>query len=457
MVGIGGVGMSGIAQVLLGQGVRVTGSDAAENDLIVDIRSRGATIHIGHQAENVGAPDVVAYSTAIRPDNPELAFAREHGIPLAHRSELLAYAVRDQGTIAVAGTHGKTSTSCMLTHVLVALGEDPTALVGGIEIGMGSNARLGKGRFAVVEACESDRSFLNFRPAHAILTNIEADHLDSYSGIDDIIASFEAFLALIPQDGLLIACADRPNARGTAERSGKRVVTYSVADAQPAPGTAVDYVARDGEVGADGTSFRVDSARLGHLGAFRTRLVGRHYVGNATAIIALCTTLGMDREALRGAIASFRGVSRRFELLGTRDGAVVYDDYAHHPTEIRATLRAAKEGLQRRLIAVFQPHLFSRTVHLLDEFATAFGDADLVFIADIYGSREGPTGPITGAQVAERVRDLGRHADVTYVSGHGPMTDAVAARIEPGDAVFVLGAGDIRSVGLALVRGSESA
>jgi len=451
-IGIGGISMSGIARLLLREGVRVSGSDAADGAIVRELRREGAEVYLGHDARNVLDVDAVAYSTAIKPDNPELAIARERGVRILHRSELLSHAVHHSQLIAVTGTHGKTSTTALMGSVLLGSGMDPTILVGGVSQELGSNVRAGDGLYAVVEACESDRSFLNYHPAHVIVTNIEAEHLDNYSGLDDIAAAFREFVDLVPDEGHVVMCADCARCRTLAGELGRPVVTYGFSP-------EADIRIADCSVGAEGTQFTLEYGSRGPLGEWSTPMLGNHYAANAAGVVALSSALGLDLSAVRTTVAQFRGTHRRFEVIGEVDGALVVDDYAHHPTEIRATLTAARDGLGRRIIAVFQPHLYSRTVFLLDDFARSLALADRLFITDIYGSREGPTGPITGEAVVERVRELVEHPHVEFVGSNENAARRVAEECEAGDLILTMGAGDVRGVAEALVtqgqRGTE--
>lgn len=435
--------MSALARILAAQGVRVTGSDIKDTPLIESLRAEGIRVTIGHSAGNLGSAEVVAYSTAIRPDNPELAEARRRGLVIHHRSEVLQAIVRDHETIAVTGTHGKTTTTAMLGVVLVDAGLDPTVLVGGMVPDLGGNARPGKGRHAVVEADESDRSFRNLTPAHATITNIEPDHLDQYGSFEAIKEAFSEFASSVPDSGLRAFGADCPTARSLAAQLGANTTFGLSADAA--------YRASHVSISLDGSSF-IAHGPSGRLGAVRLRLPGEHYVRNALGALAAAVQLGVAPDTAIAALERFRGTERRFERLGVFRGATVVDDYAHHPTEVRATIHAAKRIVPGRLVAAFQPHLYSRTHYLMDEFAGAFEEADLVVLTDIYAAREDPDGRTTGAALAERVMQRRGDGSVAYVPSIADLPAWLEKAVLPGDTILLMGAGDIRDVSEDLVR-----
>lgn len=437
-VGIGGIGMSGLARLMLCRGVRVTGSDLQENELTESLRLSGARIVIGHAAHNVGDVEAVAYSTAIKPGNPELEEARRRGIPLYHRSEVLECLVAGAEGVAVTGTHGKTTTAGMLGWSLVRAGLDPTVLVGGVVHDLGSNARGGQGRHAVFEADESDRSFHNLHPTHAIITNIESDHLDQYGTLDAIVESFAVFMRGLSPRGACVLCVDCGTLSNLRDQA-PRPVTYGL-------NGEGDYSASNIEISVAGTSFDVLGPE-GELGRASVRFPGRQYAANSLAAIAMALQLGVDAGSALESLRLYRGTARRFERLGTFRGADVVDDYAHHPTEVRATIQSALEIVRGRLIVVFQPHLFSRTRFLLEDFAASFDEPDFVILTGIYAAREDPsTATISGEDLASKVRAHRGARPTVYVPQAADTADLLADLVADGDTVLLMGAGDIREV-----------
>jgi UDP-N-acetylmuramate--alanine ligase len=442
-VGIGGAGMSGIATVLLEMGYRITGSDLADSIVLQRLRGLGAEIAIGHSAENVDGADRLVYSTAIPEDNVELATAQDKGIRLFHRAEMLTELMSGRATIAVAGTHGKTTTTSMIGVAFTRAGLDPTLVVGGDIRQFGTNARLGQGPHLIMEACESDDSFLRFRGCSQVITNIEPDHLDRHGCVEKICESFEAFMGLVPPEGFLVVCADSERLMDVARRVGHSLTTY---------GLSPEAEVSAAEVRLEGCNSSFD-LRLGgrSAGPVLLQVPGRHNIQNALGAIAASLKAEMGLEMIKAALGEFSGARRRFDLLGEVRGALVVDDYAHHPTEIVATLRAAREGFGRRIIAVFQPHLFSRTRLLLNDFAGAFREADEVIITDIYAAREAGQGGIDGHELYERVREEEPGKSVEYVANKDDIVPLIAERVGPGDMVLTLGAGDVRTVAERLV------
>lgn len=445
LVGIGGIGMSAVARLLMARGMRVTGSDIKDSQIIQGLVDLGAQVSIGHCAENVRQPDVVVRTSAVGEDNIELVTARERGVPVLHRAKMLAEVVSGQETIAVTGTHGKTTITSMVVSCLQRMGMDPTAAIGGIPHDLGTNARLGRGRWAVVEACESDRSFLNLHPSHVILSNIEPEHLDHYQEFSRIQEAFSEFLCLVPEDGICVTCSDCPAVQKVLPSVRGRLVTYGF-DA------AADYRAEDVQAGPDGWSFGV-VARGRSFGRVRLRTPGRQHACNGLASLALLQELGLDWAKAVEALAEYRGTRRRFEVLGHVDGVTVVDDYAHHPSELRATLEAARATSDGRLVAVFQPHLYSRTRLLLNGFAQAFHEADVIVITDIYGAREQPSYDVTGADLAESIRQQSNGKPVEFISPKERIPDYLQQMVRPGDLVLTLGAGDIRQVAESFLNG----
>jgi len=444
-VGIGGIGMSGIAEVLLNLGFTVSGSDLAASDVTERLTQWGAQIALGHHADRVGPQvDVVVISSAVKFSNPEVVRARELKIPVIPRAEMLAELMRMKTGLAVAGTHGKTTTTSMLGHVLAQAQLDPTLVIGGKVKGLGSNARLGQSRFLVAEADESDGSFLLLTPTHAVVTNIDPEHLDHYGSIERVHEAYLQFVNRVPFYGLAVLCIDSVAVRALLPRVRKRFVTYGLA-------SDADLQAVHTRVDAEGTRFDV-LERGRWIGEVRLRMLGRHNAQNALAVIAVACELGIAFETTAQALASFEGIHRRFEVKGEVGGVTVVDDYGHHPEEIKATLRAAREGFGRRLIAVFQPHRYTRTRDLLPEFLAAFDDADMLVLTDIYAAGEDRIEGVSGEAVYEALRRRG-HADVRYVPARADIAAALLPHLRGGDMVVTLGAGDVYKVGDDLLQG----
>jgi len=443
IIGIGGAGMSAIATVLVERDYRVSGSDQSESMATQTLRARGAQIFIGHRAENVNEVDHVVMSSAIKPDNVELTAAQRRGLPVSKRAQFLGWLMQGSVGVAVAGTHGKTTTTAMIATILTRAGHDPSFIVGGTIVGLNTPAHAGRGAEFVIEADEYDRTFLGLTPSVALVTNVEHDHPDCFPTFESMLDAFRAFVGLLPENGLLIVCGDDPAARGLIEFRGSRdVVTYGF-------GRDVTWQATDLRVnntgGADFVAVRDGTTR----GLLRLRVPGRHNVLNALAAVAATDFLGVTIEQVREALVEFRGVGRRFEVRGEACGVTVVDDYGHHPTEIRATLAAARMNYPGRSIwAVWQPHTFSRTKLLLDEFAGAFEDADHVIVTDVYASREKDSLGINAANVVKRMK----HRDARHVTSLMDATNALAAGVQAGDVVITLSAGDGNVVGESLLR-----
>jgi UDP-N-acetylmuramate--alanine ligase len=438
-VGIGGAGMSGIARILLARGVRVSGSDRRDTPTLMALRALGARVSLGHDAAFVDDADTVVVSTAIRDDNPELRAARERGLRVLPRAVALASVMAGRRSVAVAGTHGKTSTTSMLTVAVQACGVDPSYAIGGDLNESGSNAHSGQGDVFVAEADESDRSFLLLAPHGAIVTNVEADHLDNYGTLAAVEEAFDRFLQTVHPAGFVVVCADDPGAaRLRSVPAPARLRSYGrAADA--------DLVVRDLQVGPEGTSYRavVDGRDLGRV---RIQLPGEHMALNSAAALLAGLELGLPPEGLIDGLARFGGVHRRFELKGVAAGVRVYDDYAHHPTEVDAQLRAARAVVgDGRLVVAFQPHLYSRTREFAEGFGAALGLADEVVVMDVYGAREDPVPGITGALVADAVPLPAEH--VLFEPSWSAAAPALAGRARPGDLVMTMGAGDVSMVG----------
>ncbi len=448
-VGIGGIGMSGIAELLLNQGFVITGSDRAASENTDRLASLGVRVYIGHEAGNLEADvDVLVFSSAVPPDNPELVEARRRGIPVIRRAEMLAEVMRLKYGIGIAGTHGKTTTTTMVGLILMEGGIDPTVIVGGrVNLLAKSNARLGKGDFIVVEADEYDRSFLMLTPTIAVLTTLETDHLDCYRDLEDIKAAFIQFAAKVPFYGFVVLCLDEPALQDIMPKIKKKIITYGLngqADLQ-----ALDIVHKEST-----TTFTL--VRGGSdLGQIQLHVPGRHNVQNALAAIAVGLELHIPFEKIKTGIEKFSGVFRRWEVKAELDGITVIDDYAHHPTEIKATLQGAKGGWRRRVICVFQPHLYSRTRDFYDEFGRAFFNADVLVVTDVYPAREEPIQGVTGELIANAARDFG-HKQVHYVADKTRVPAFLASIVRSGDMVITMGAGDIWKFGEEFIRTKQS-
>jgi UDP-N-acetylmuramate--alanine ligase len=446
-VGIGGIGMSGIAEVLHNLGYAVSGSDSRESENTRRLASLGIRVAIDHRAENVGEADVVVRSSAVAPDNVELETARQRLIPVIQRAEMLAELMRMKYGVAVAGTHGKTTTTSMVAGVLARGGLDPTIVIGGRLNALGTNARLGQGDFLVAEADESDGSFLKLSPTIAVVTTIDAEHLDYYRDLQHIQDTFVEFVNKVPFYGLAVLCLDQENIQGLLPRVEKRFVTYGLR-------TQADFLAQDVTFQGMTSEFQV-SWKHQTLGRIQLRVPGLHNVYNALAATAVGLDLQIDFATIQEALGEFAGVARRFQILGEPRGILVVDDYAHHPAEIQATLNAAKAGFGRNIIAVFQPHRYTRTRALTSEFATAFYQADRLFVTEIYPAGERPIPGIHGGQIADAAKEHG-HRGVTYVPVKEDLVEAVMAEAHPGDIVLTMGAGDIWKIGEEIVRRLET-
>jgi UDP-N-acetylmuramate--alanine ligase len=441
MIGIGGAGMSGIAEVLGSRGHAVTGSDLKESPYTRRLEEAGITVHIGHAAEHVGDADRVVISTAIPKTNPELLEARRRSIPVIARAAALAWILEGSRSIAVAGTHGKTTTTSMTAHVLRALGEDPTALVGGELNDIGSNVAFGRADLVVAEADESDRSLLQLRPRAAVVTNVEFDHPDFYASLDDVLETFSAFVASLPSDGHLVVCADDP--------SCPRLVSDA-----PCPATTYGISAGDLRAEVLTPNSYVLSENGERRGTVELGVYGRHNVLNSLAAVGIACWLGHDVFAAAGTLKDFGGVRRRFQLMGEKAEVRVLDDYAHHPTELYATLEAARATAPPggRVVAVFQPHRYSRTRKLYREFGGAFAAADAVLITEVYGAGEMPQPGVNGKLVVDAICETSGHPDVYYIPQQEDVPKVLREISERGDVVLTLGAGDISRAGEDLLE-----
>jgi UDP-N-acetylmuramate--alanine ligase len=446
-VGIGGIGMSGIAEILINQGFTVSGSDLATTEITQRLASLGAVIYEGHRAENLGGVDVVVYSSAVTMDNPEVLEAVRRKIPVIRRAEMLAEVMRMHYGIAVAGTHGKTTTTSIIGQILIKAGMDPTIIVGGkLHAFGGTNARLGKGEFMVVEADEFDRSFLQLNPTIAVLTTLEAEHMDIYRDLDDIKRAFIEFANKVPFYGFIALCLDEPSLQDISSSLSRKVISFGLT-----PHADVQAVAlsQQGQV----TSFTVLHHGI-ELGRVDLKVPGEHNVKNALAAVTVAAELGIPFSACAEALSEFRGVIRRFEVKAEIGGIMVVDDYAHHPTEVRETLRGIKAGWRRRIVCVFQPHTYSRTRDFARDFGLAFMNADVLIVTDVYPAREQPMEGISGELIVQAARKFG-HRDVRYVPDKKQVPEALAQMAEPGDIVITMGAGDIYRYGMEFVKKLE--
>ncbi|MCQ8783965.1 UDP-N-acetylmuramate--L-alanine ligase [Mangrovibrevibacter kandeliae] len=449
-IGIGGIGMSGIAEVLHNLGYTVQGSDQNESANVQRLREKGIAIAIGHRAENLGAAEVVVVSTAIRRSNPELAAARERLLPIVRRAEMLAELMRFRQAVAIGGTHGKTTTTSMVAALLDAGGLDPTVINGGIINAYGTNARMGEGNWMVVEADESDGTFLKLPADVAIVTNIDPEHLDHYGSFDKVKEAFKTFVENVPFYGFAVMCLDHPVVQTVvAEIEDRRVITYGEnlqADARfcnvrpDGPKSTFDVVLRDRVTGA---SVEITDLTL--------PMPGRHNVSNATAAIAVAHRLGISPDDIRKGLGSFGGVKRRFTFTGSANGVDVYDDYGHHPVEIRAVLTAARASARGRVVAVVQPHRYTRLQSLFSEFAACFNDADTVILAPVYAAGEDPIEFVNSEMLVERLK-LGGHRDARLIDGPEELAPLIHGIAEPGDMVICLGAGSITQWAYALPK-----
>ena len=448
-VGIGGIGMSGIAEVLLSLGYEVSGSDLRESPATERLAHLGARIHFGHQSSNVAGAKAVVVTSALSSDNPEVAEARRLQIPVIPRGEMLAELMRLKFGIAIAGSHGKTTTTSMVACILNAAGVDPTVVVGGRVAAMGgSNARIGKSQLLVVESDESDGSFLKLAPILAVVTNIDREHLDHYASIEEIRAAFTEFVNKVPFYGAAILCMEDPNIQKIFPDIRRRTITYGRT-------AQVDLEIEDVRLHPRFSDFRVKHRGI-DLGSFHLSLPGLHNVLNATAALGVGLEMELEPKRIREGLAQFSGVDRRFTVRGVEHGVTVVDDYGHHPTEVKATLAAARLSDYKNIRVLFQPHRFTRTKHLLEEFGTAFHQADDVYLLDIYAASEDEIAGVSGGSLAEKVRSYG-HRGVHYAPSLAEGIEAIAAAAEPGDLVITLGAGSVSQAGekiLEKLRGS---
>jgi UDP-N-acetylmuramate--alanine ligase len=451
-VGIGGIGMSGIAEVLLNLGYSVSGSDVKLSPVTNRLANMGAAVCTGHSPDNVAGADVVIVSSAITRDNVEVVAAHGRHIPVIQRAEMLAELMRLKYGIAIGGMHGKTTTTSMVAAVLAAGGLDPTVVVGGRVDAMGSNARLGKSQYLVAEADESDRSFLKLSPILAVVTNIDREHMDCYRDMKDVRKTFREFMDRVPFYGMVVACNDNEELRTVLPSVQRRTLTYGLRKGSDFQIASVRCGPQENSAAL--SSFRV-SYRGSDLGEFHLQVPGEHNVENATAAIAVGIGLDVPVERIREALAGFNGVDRRFQRIGTVNGVTVIDDYGHHPTEIRATLAAARQCGFRKIQVIFQPHRYTRTQLLLDEFATAFGDADSIIVVDIYAASEPPIPGVTAELVVSRVAEAGGRR-VLYASSFAEAVTLATNSAKSGDMILTLGAGNVWQLGPRLLEELQS-
>jgi UDP-N-acetylmuramate--alanine ligase len=449
LIGIGGVGMSGIAEVLLTLGYEVSGSDLKDSPVLARLRTLGGRIHLGHDAANVGDADVVVVSTAIASSNPERMAAEERGIPVVPRAEMLGELMRTKYAVAVSGAHGKTTTTSMIASVLTVGGLDPTVVVGGKIRAAQSGARLGAGPYLVAEADESDGSFLKLLPTVTVVTNIDREHMDHFGSMEALRTAFAAFIDRVPFYGASVLCVDDPEVRALAAGASRRVLTY---------GFSPDAEFRALEVTMDGLETRYVAVKEGTpLGPVKLALPGRYNVLNSLAAIAVGSEFNLPFAAIRDGLAEFGGVARRFDIRGEHGGVIVVDDYGHHPTEIAAVIAAARSSWpERRLIAVFQPHRYTRTRDLLVRFGAAFAQAGQVIVAPIYAAGEKPIAGVSAAGLAAAVAD-GSHVPVALAGNLEEAGEILSRLVAPGDVVLTLGAGDVWRVGEAWLAAANQA
>jgi UDP-N-acetylmuramate--alanine ligase len=450
LIGVGGIHMSGIAQILRHRGHAVSGSDLTLSPLTSRLEELGVAVHGGHDAANVDEAELVVYTSAAHDDNPELIEARRRGIQAIKRAEMVARLMEGKQVIAVAGAHGKTTTTSLIAYTLKRGGLDPTYMLGGESIDLSGNAAPGDGDYFVVEADEYDRAFLNYRPQIAVVTNIEPDHLDIYGTIEELTAAFRQFLSQVDNNGYIVACTDSPAVQAVShEAVGDAVNTPPVRVVSYGLNPEADWTTTNIQSkGVDRSSFMVVSGKQ-EWGEVTTGLPGVHNISNSLAAIAVGEIVGLSKEVIRSAVAEFRGVRRRFELVGEAAGVRVMDSYAHHPTEIRADLAAARARFPgRRLVCLFQPHTYTRTRYLLDGFRTCFQDCDVLYIARTYAAREEPSAGMTAEELASEITD----PPARYAGELDEAARMMAGALQPGDVFFTVGAGDVEKVGPMVVE-----
>lgn len=436
-IGIGGISMSGLAAILLKNGFKVSGSDMKESEITMRLQEHGAKIYIGHSADNVKNADLVVYTAAVPSDNPELLFAKNNNIALMDRAEFLGYIMKGHKyNVAISGTHGKTTSTSMLSHIVLSAELDPTILVGADLDIIGGNFRTGESEYFITEACEYKASFLRFFPYIGVILNIDADHLDFYKDIDDIEATFKKFVSIIPKDGYAIGNADDFRVKRVLETASCNTLTFGLNEG--------DIIAKDIHFNGRGSSFSV-FYKGKELYTIHLHVPGSHNVLNALSAVASSIVLGIDAKAVVEGLESFKGAHKRFELKGSKDEITVIDDYAHHPTEIKATLKASKEYPHNKIVCVFQPHTYSRTISLLDEFSESFNDADELILMDIYAAREKDTGIVNSDMLGDKIRAKG--IKCINVHSHEEALEIAKQKLSAGDLLLTVGAGDVVKVG----------
>ncbi|MFC1541375.1 UDP-N-acetylmuramate--L-alanine ligase [Candidatus Latescibacterota bacterium] len=443
LIGIGGSGMNGIAEILLNLGFMVSGSDLNATPVTKHLESLGANIFIGHSPDNVSSCDVAVYSSAVKEDNPEIRAARERKIPVIKRPEMLAELMRMKYGICIAGTHGKTTTTSMVGQVLTKGDIDPTIIVGGRVTDFGGGAKIGQSHYLVLEADEYDRTFLKLTPVIAVVTNIDLEHLDCYQDIDDIKSAFIQFVNKVPFWGSVILCIDNLGVQSIIPEIDRRIITYGVSPQAEVRAVNIVYEGIK-------TTFDVD-ANGKDMGSITLNVPGTHNIRNALAAITIAMEMDIPFKTITEALAEFITVERRFQIIGEKAGIMLVDDYAHHPTEIIASLDGIRVGFDRRIIAIFQPHLFSRTRDFYEDFGRAFMETDILFVTDIYPSRESPIEGVTGNMVSEAANAAG-HRCASFIADRKELIEAVADCAESGDIIVTFGAGDINKIGYELLK-----
>jgi len=453
LVGVGGIHMSGIAQVLRARGHSVSGSDLYLTPLTEKLEAMGITVSRGHDAANVGEAELVVYTSAAHEDNPEIIEARRRGLPTIKRAQMVARLMEGKRSIAIAGSHGKTTTSSLVAFMLWQAGRSPTFMVGGEMVGLETNAMPGEGPDFVVEADEFDAAFLNYHPDIALVTNVEPDHLDIYGSFERLKDTFRQFLSQVKPNGYIVACRDDPALQAILRETAGDDVNLPVHVVSYGLDPSSEWLAEGiSSKGVDGYTFVVKCGKQVYA-TFETRLPGIHNVSNALGAIAVGSILGLPLEAMRRSVAEFRGVKRRFQPVGEAGGVTVMDDYAHHPTEVRATLAAARDRFPgRRLVCLFQPHTYSRTRYLLDGFRTCFADCDVLLVAETYAAREQPSAGMSAEALAREVRQ----PRARYAGDLAQSAAAAAALLAPGDVFFTVGAGDVEKVGPMVLEALKS-
>lgn len=436
-IGIGGISMSGLAAILLKNGFKVSGSDMKESEITTRLQQHGAEVYIGHSANNVKGADLVVYTAAVPSDNPELLFAKNNNIALMDRAEFLGHIMKGHKyNVAISGTHGKTTSTSMLSHIVLSAELDPTILVGADLDIINGNFRTGESEYFITEACEYKASFLKFFPYIGVILNIDADHLDFYKDIDDIESAFKKFVSIIPNDGYAIGNADDFRVKRVLESASCNTLTFGLNQG--------DIVAKDIHFNGRGSSFKV-FYKGKELYTIHLHIPGSHNVLNALSAVASSIVLGIDEKAVVEGLENFKGAHKRFEVKGSKDEVTVIDDYAHHPTEIKATLKAAKEYPHNKIVCVFQPHTYSRTISLLDEFADSFNDADELILMDIYAAREKDTGIVSADMLGDKIRAKG--INCINVHSHEEALKVAEQKLSSGDLLLTVGAGDVVKVG----------